>query len=102
MRIDLWHHLDGATEAKINEALTLLRSITKGQVKIMSAIDDIRAANAAAQLSIDGIGGDLQTLKDLLAAAGSTGMNAADTAEALGLATALAARLAALDLENPA
>mgnify|MGYP001167285275 FL=1 len=101
MKIDLWHHLDASVQAQINEALTLLRGLFKGQVKIMAAIDDLRAANAAAQTSIDGIAGDIQTLKDLLAAAGSSGMNAADTAEALALATGLASRLSALDLENP-
>ena len=101
MRIDLYHHLDGTTEGKINDALTLLRELFKGQVKIMAAIDDLRAKFAQATAAIDGIAVDIQTLKDLLAAAGSGGLDATDTAEALALATAMADRLTALDAENP-
>lgn len=66
----------------------------------MAAIDDLRAAAAAAQFSLDGIQTDINTLKDLLAGSGTGGLTAAETAEALELVNAIAARTSAIDLQT--
>ena len=86
---------------RINEVYALLQELFNRMGEIMAAIDDLRAANTRAQTAIDGISTDLQTLKDLLANAGSGGLNAADTAEALTMATALADRLNTIDIAYP-
>jgi hypothetical protein len=67
----------------------------------MSIIEDLRDQFTAASISLDGIATDIQALKDLLAAGDPNGLNAADTAEALALATSLAARTASIDSQTP-
>lgn len=64
----------------------------------MSQFDDLKAALASAQTSLDGITADIQALKDAI----KPGMTEAEANEAVALVTALQGRLAALDLENPA
>ncbi len=84
---------------KINESLTLQRSYSANQEKIMSALDDIRAQLANANTALDGIRQDITDIKNSIPNTG--GMNAEDTAAVLADVTALATKLQALDLENP-
>ena len=68
----------------------------------MTGIADFQAAKDRFSTALAGIAGDVQSLKDLLAAAGSGGLNAADTATALEIVNSMATGAETLDASYPA
>lgn len=65
-------------------------------------MQQFRDQAARLQAAKDGIAADIAELKALIGSGGDGGLDAAQTAEALALVTALADQFSALDAENPA
>lgn len=84
MRVDVYHHFvpDESTQAKINEALTLLQGLNQKAEKIMADTQKTLDRLAAANASLDGIQSDITALKALVAA-GGTPQEIADAVNAL-------------------
>jgi hypothetical protein len=119
-KLDLFHHFapDLEVQAKINEALTLLRGLNQKADTIMTKLDDINAKldtslenQAAMQTSLTNIAADEAALKQQIAdliAQGSGEISAADAQALLDKATELAdasaaaaSQAAAVDTSTP-
>jgi len=93
MRIDIYHHLHG-DDAKLNEVLALLRGIKHQGEGIMADTQATLAKLAALSATVDNLRGDIQGLKDLIAA-GGTPQEVSDAVDAI------LAKANALDAETP-
>jgi ABC-type transporter Mla subunit MlaD len=94
VRIDVYHHLDGAAIASLNEVLTLLRGLNQKTETIMATEQEILDKLAATSASLDGIQADITSLKDLVD--GGASLDAISAA-----VNALADKAAGIDSQTP-
>lgn len=94
--VNVYHHFvpDGTTQAKINEALTLLRQLNQKGDSIMADTQATLTKLAEATASLDAIQTDIAGLKALIAS-GGTPQEVSDAVDAL------AAKAAGIDLDTP-
>ncbi len=79
------------------ELLAWLRLIQAQGVHLMAAVDDLKAVLGRIDTATTNIAADIRVIKDSI----KPGMTEAEVAEVQALAEASAARLEALDAENP-
>ena len=94
MRLDVYHHLDGAALAVLNEILSTVKTIQRKQETIAMTQQEILDKLAAANASLDGIQADILALKEMLAAG-------ADLSMISDAVDALAVKASGIDSQTP-
>ena len=96
-KIDVHVHVHNDSPQGNSEVLRLLRQILAQGESLMSAADDLKALGARIDAATNNIAADITAIKAKI----GTGMTDAEVAEVKAGLDASAARLEALDAENP-